>query len=215
MIVNAVVVDVGEYAEIKQISTSSAFLKAELGASTYEMIYPFEDKKIALIRNEHAAIDGQPFNRALYESDGETVKSIIQGKFIVVATDEDSLKSLKADEVQKYLDLFRFPEKFCFDGEVVVFKYKPEQNSDAKSKLVDDIWNGKYSPSKIEHSVEYDKKRQRMNNALESVLDVLPLSMHDQFNEFLRASSELFGFEKKSAFQSGVDFGRQMFNGTQ
>ena len=44
---------------------------------------------------------------------------------------------------------------------------------------------------------------------------ILPISMHDQFDAFLEASSELFGFEKKSAFQNGVDFGRKMFNGTQ
>ena len=216
MIVNAVVVDVGEYAEIKQISTSSAFLKAELGASTYEMIYPFEDKSIAVIINENAPVEGSRFCRALYESDGETIKSIIQGKFIVVKTDENNICSLSEEEKQKYLDLFYLPEKFFFDGEVVAFKYKPDETKDSTmNRLIGGIWDSTFTPQKFAPSEEYDNKRRQINRTLQEMLCILPTSMHDQFDAFLEASSELFNFEKKSAFQNGVNFGRQMFNGTQ
>ena len=216
MIVNAVVVNVGEYAEAKQISTSSAFLKAELGTSTYEMTYPFEDKSIAVIINENAPVEGSRFCRALYESDGETVKSIIQGKFIVVKTDENNICSLSEEEKQKYLDLFYLPEKFFFDGEVVAFKYKPDETKDSeRNRLIGSIWDGDFTPQKVAPSEEYDNKRRRMNRTLQDMLCILPSSIHEQFDAFLEASSELFNFEKKAAFQSGVDFGRQMFNGTQ
>ena len=171
MIVNAVVVDVGEYAEARQISTSSAFLKAELGASTYEMTYPFEDKSIAVIINENAPVEGSRFCRALYESDGETVKSIIQGKFIVVKTDENSICSLSEEEKQKYLDLFYLPEKFFFDGEVVAFKYKPDETKDSeRNHLIGSIWDGSFTPQKVAPSEEYDNKRRRMNRTLQEML---------------------------------------------
>lgn len=216
MIVNAVIADVGKYAEAKRISTSSAFLKSELGASTYEMIYPFDDKKIAVIRNENAAVEGQPFNRALYESDGETVKNIIQGKFIVVSTDENKIRSLSEEDTKKYLEMFHFPEKFYFDDGVIAFKYEPKEMVDSKqSRIIGDIWDGKYSPQKIKPGEEYDKRRKRVNKAVQELLCVLPSSMESVLDELLEASSMLFSFEKKIAFQNGVDFGKRMFNETQ
>ena len=72
MIINAISVEPKRRAEIKRISTETGMLEAELDARHYEIVYPFaNEKRVAVIKDEFASLDGKPFNRAFYSAKTE------------------------------------------------------------------------------------------------------------------------------------------------
>ena len=121
MIINALSISPGEYPVRCTLCTSSSVLKSELETDSYEIIYPFpQNKRIAIIRDKHAAIFGKAFNRVLYSTDNEkSPKCVIQGRFFIVGVDEDEFRCLTESEIELCLERFGTPEKFFFeDGEL-------------------------------------------------------------------------------------------------
>jgi hypothetical protein len=215
MIVNAVSIEPGKRAEKKQICTEPAMLKFELGASAFEMTYPFEDKSIALVQNENRIVEGLAFNRALiYSDDGESVKEVIQGKALIVKTKDRAMVNLSDDEAQELIDKFYYPEFFLLeDGKLSAIKYEPtEQNELLSPSLLNELWEGKYNPQQIRRSKEYLRRTSRFNKAVQEMLCVITQSTYDTFNEVLEAAASVFAFEKKAAYGRGIDFGRRMYS---
>ena len=214
MIINCVCLEPGKKAEKKQICDDSMMLKLELNAFSFEMTYPFPDKRFALVQNEHRVAEGLPFNRAIsYCDDGETVREVAMGKALIVKTNENSMISMSDDEAGIYLDKFLFPEKFFVeDGKLNVYKYKPkETREDQDCKIIGEIWEGKYNPQDIPNSEEYAKRKQIFNKALQEMLCILPESMSERFDEVLSSLSAVISHEKRMAYEKGIEFAKEMF----
>ncbi len=85
-----------------------------------QAVYPFEEP-VALICNEEAKLDGMPPNRALRGEDGN-MYDIICGTFFLCAAppDSESFESLTEEQIDRYTQLFRYPEVFLrFNGRIV------------------------------------------------------------------------------------------------
>ncbi|MBR2775623.1 MAG: DUF3846 domain-containing protein [Prevotella sp.] len=85
-----------------------------------QAVYPFEDP-IALVCNEEAKLDGMPPNRALRDEDGN-MYDIVCGTFFLCAAppDSENFESLNEEQIDRYTQLFRYPEVFLrFNGRIV------------------------------------------------------------------------------------------------
>lgn len=90
-----------------------------------EAVYPFEDE-VAIICNDEGKINGMPYNRAIREEDTNEIMDIVAGPFFVCGLTEDNFGSLSEEQQQKYLNMFRYPERFvCVDTEILATKYDP------------------------------------------------------------------------------------------
>ena len=69
-----------------------------------QAVYPFEDA-VALICNDEGKLLGLPFNRPLYDEDGE-MYDILVGTFLVVGPTEDDFSSLTDEMIEKYTEVF-------------------------------------------------------------------------------------------------------------
>ena len=211
MIVKGILCQPAEIGRVIQISTESGMLKATINATQYEMTY-FKDKMVAFVVDEFAKISGKRFNRAIFKDGSDVPETVLQGAFLIVGVTEDGFRDLSDDEIKRYLDLFELPQKFFYeDGELCVVKFRPNEGKSQNSKLLEDIWDKKYDPQEAGRTDEQQKRTRKMNKNLQELLCVLPEQLHNYFSNFVDSVFDLHEYEKKSAFQSGVDFGREMF----
>lgn len=85
----------------------------------------FFDDPVALICNEEGKVYGMPYNRAVRDDAGR-VQDIIAGPFCVCGLGEESFCSLPKELQAKYLDMFKYPEKFLsIGGKMVITQDKP------------------------------------------------------------------------------------------
>ena len=85
-----------------------------------QAIYPFEDP-VALICNEEGKLLELPFNRALRDEDGD-IYDIVSGTFFLCSAppDSDSFEGLSDELMEKYSQMFCYPEMFMkVDGMIV------------------------------------------------------------------------------------------------
>jgi len=85
-----------------------------------QAIYPFEEP-VALVCNEEAKLEGLPPNRALRDEDGN-MYDIVCGAFFLCAAppDSENFESLTEEQIDRYTQLFRYPEVFLrFNREIV------------------------------------------------------------------------------------------------
>ena len=212
MIVKGVLCQPNEIGKVIRVSTESGMLKAAINATQYEMTY-FKDKTVAFVVDEFAKILGKRFNRAIFKDGSDVPETVLQGDFLIVGVTEDGFRDLSDNEIKRYLDLFELPQKFFVeDGELCVFKFRPNEGKSQNSSLIGDIWDKKYDPQQTGRTDEQQKRNRRMNKNLQELLCVLPEQLHNYFSNFVDSVFDLHEYEKKSAFQSGVDFGREMFN---
>ena len=69
-----------------------------------QALYPFE--YAAIICNDEGKLLGLPWNRPLFDEDGN-IYDVIAGTFLVVGLTEDDFGSLTEEQVKRYTDLFR------------------------------------------------------------------------------------------------------------
>lgn len=86
-------------------------LRAAVGGHI-ELIYPFEDP-VGIICNEEGKLEGLPFNRALYDDEGD-IYDILAGNFLVVGLGKEDFTELPDDLMAKYKEKFLHPEEFDF-----------------------------------------------------------------------------------------------------
>lgn len=85
-----------------------------------QAIYPF-DEPVALICNEEGKLLELPFNRALRDEDGD-IYDIVSGTFFlcIAPPDSDSFEGLSDELMEKYSQMFCYPEMFLkVDGMIV------------------------------------------------------------------------------------------------
>ena len=118
-----VMVEPGKEARIAEIGSDLKSLQAAVGGYI-EAAYFFDDP-VALICNEEGKVYGLPYNRAIRDEAGK-VQDIIAGPFFVCGLGEESFCSLPKELQTKYLDMFKYPEKFLtIGGKMVITQDKP------------------------------------------------------------------------------------------
>ena len=119
--IKVVAVPVGKQAYIKEISTELKSLQAEVGGYI-QALYPFEDE-VALICNDEGKLMGLPLNRALKTEGmaGNEIYDILAGDFIICYAPytSENFENMPDDLLQKYLELFRYPERFLIKNQTI------------------------------------------------------------------------------------------------
>ncbi len=84
----------------------------ELVGGSIEPIYPFDDE-VALVCNEEGKLRGLPYNRALYDEDGDMYE-LIAGNFFIIGAPEDSdfFTSLSQEQIDKFTKMFSIIEVY-------------------------------------------------------------------------------------------------------
>ena len=118
-----VLVEPGKEARLAEIGSDLKSLQAAVGGYI-EAAYFFDDP-VALICNEEGKVYGMPYNRAVRDEAGK-VQDIIAGPFFGCGLGEESFCSLPKELQGKYLDMFKYPEKFTsIGGKLVISQDKP------------------------------------------------------------------------------------------
>lgn len=112
-----VLCEVGKQARITDIDGRLEGMQKVVGGMI-EATYPSETDPIALICNEEGKIYNLPANRAILKSDVEPeshsidILDIISGTFFICGIGEENFDSLSDELAEKYLERFRYPERF-------------------------------------------------------------------------------------------------------
>lgn len=124
-IMDVLVIEPGMEPVIRNIPTGLASLQTQVDGMI-EVVYPFTDP-VCLIMNEEGKLKGLEWNRALYDEKGQ-IYDVIAGTFLVAGLTEDSFGSLTPEQIQKYTDLYRQPQKFLKMGrDIVVIPIEPKK----------------------------------------------------------------------------------------
>lgn len=107
-------------ARIATITNSLTSLQQIVGGYI-EAVYPFDDP-VAIICNEEGKINGLELNRALRDENGK-VYDILAGSSLVVGLGEEDFASLAPEHLEKYRNLFEYPEVFLsVNGEILAIR---------------------------------------------------------------------------------------------
>ena len=130
--IRVVLVEPGKEARIADVAPSLEGLYKAIRAEMIEPVYPFEEQ-VCLICDEEGKLTGRELNRALrYDGEGE-IYDIVAGTFIVCGCGEENFSSLTEDQQKKYLELYRWPERFFRVGdEIRAVQIKPADRGDAR-----------------------------------------------------------------------------------
>ena len=96
---------------VKEIDSSLESMQKAVGGYI-QALFPFEEP-VALVCNEEGKLLGLPLNRALRDDAGN-VYDIVSGTFFLCSAppDSESFCSLSDDEIQHFMERFKYPELF-------------------------------------------------------------------------------------------------------
>ena len=122
--IRVVLVEPGKYAREAEISISPSEMQEICGGEIY-LSYPF-DEKVCLVYTEEGKIYGFPLNRGIKDMKTGELINIIAGTFFICDCSTKKFGSLSQEQVDRYLERFRKPERFYpIDGEIYVVSYDP------------------------------------------------------------------------------------------
>lgn len=123
-LIQVVLCEPGKKARIATISNTLPSLQQIVGGYI-EAVYPFDDP-VAIICNEEGKINGLELNRALRDENGK-VYDILVGTFLIVGLGEEDFASLAPEHLEKYRNLFEYPEVFLsINGEILAIQANDE-----------------------------------------------------------------------------------------
>ncbi len=123
--IRVVYVEPGKLAREAEIGTELEDLQAAVGG-WIETYYPF-DEACVIVCDDEGKYDGALPNRAVYGKDGK-VMDILFGPFFICDCSGEEFGSLTDEQVQKYTDMFRRPERFVMaGGDIKVSQYDPRE----------------------------------------------------------------------------------------
>lgn len=118
-------VEPGKEARMTEVSNDLRSLQSLVGGYI-EATYPFDDP-VALVCNDEGKIMQMPLNRALRGEDGK-IYDASAGPFFICGLGEDDFCSLPKELQGKYMDKFRWPEKFLsIGGSIVAVQDRPRE----------------------------------------------------------------------------------------
>ncbi len=114
---DVLLVEPGKEARMTEVGNDLCSLQSLVGGYI-EATYPFDDP-VALVCNDEGKIMQMPLNRALRGEDGK-IYDAIAGPFFICGLGEDDFCSLPKELQGKYVEKFRWPEKFLAIGDSIV-----------------------------------------------------------------------------------------------
>ena len=119
------VVEPGKEAYVSDIGKSVSSWYDVLGCEYVESCYPFSDNT-AIVCDDEGKINGSMPCRAILSERGE-IQDIMFGKFFICACGADDFGSLSEEQVKKYAEMFRYPERIYLDSRdrIVVERMTP------------------------------------------------------------------------------------------
>ena len=108
--ISAVIVEPGKAAYAVEIENRLDVLQSLVGG--YIEVVPdffFQDADAAAIVNEEGKLEGLPFNRILYDSQGQH-SELIAGPMVIVGSTEEDFCGLTPAQVNTYLEKYRYPQ---------------------------------------------------------------------------------------------------------
>ena len=123
--IQVVLVEPGKLARIAEIGTTLDAMQRTVGGSI-EAYYPFEEQ-VCIVCNDEGKINGLPLNRAIRDAETHEIVDAIAGTFFICDCSGKSLDSLSKEQQKRYLEKYRFPERFfrTRDG-IESVPYKPQ-----------------------------------------------------------------------------------------
>ena len=98
------IVEPGEEPYTADIPVGLESLQKQVGG-IIQAVYPFEDP-VAIIAHEEGKLLGLPWNRPLFDEDGN-IYDVIVGTFLVIGLTDDGFGSLSEMQLHKYTEMFR------------------------------------------------------------------------------------------------------------
>lgn len=92
--------------------------KQQIVGGNIEAYYPFDDM-VCIVCNEEGKINGMPLNRAIYDNDKNIIE-IMAGTFFVCGLTRDDFGSIPDKLIDKYSEMFKYPEHFMMMGNRIV-----------------------------------------------------------------------------------------------
>ena len=126
--ITVLVVSVGKYPKVVDIPNTYEGMKKLVGGGLDEYM-PF-DENIALVCNREGKMNNLPMNRAVYFENSDKISDIIHGDFFLANSNVDAEKyeSLSPEQIEKYRNLFKYPERFTeTEHGYTAEKYTPQR----------------------------------------------------------------------------------------
>ena len=130
--IRVVLVEPGKEARLADVDPSLEGLYKAIQAEMIEPVYNFEEQ-VCLVCDEEGKLTGRELNRALrYDGVGE-IYDIVAGTFIVCGCGGENFSGLTEDQQKKYLELYRWPERFFRIGDTIqAIQIKTAERGDAR-----------------------------------------------------------------------------------
>lgn len=124
--IQVVLVEPGKLAQIAEIGTTLDAMQRTVSGSI-EVCYPFEEQ-VCIVCNDEGKISGLPLNRAIRDEDTHEIVDIVAGTFFICDCRKESFGSLSKEQQKRYLEKYRFPERFFRIGEnIEAVPYRPKE----------------------------------------------------------------------------------------
>ena len=128
--IKVVYVEPGRLATVREIGTELSDLQAAVGG-WIETYYPFEEE-VCIVCDDEGKFNGALPNRAVRTEDGK-IMDIIFGPFFICDCSTENFGSLSDEQLQRYMEQFRYPEHFFRDvhsNEIKAVRYDPTKGRD-------------------------------------------------------------------------------------
>lgn len=125
--INVLYVRAGESPRAVTIPNNLKFMQKLVGGSIERYALPTDDDAV-IICNDEGKISGLPLNRGIFIDNSELI-DIIAGDFFIcnARNDRKGFSSLTLEQIQKYAEEYKFPERFCrVNREIVVVPLMPK-----------------------------------------------------------------------------------------
>ena len=130
--IRVVLVEPGKKARVADIGASLEGYYNAIGTDIIQAVYPF-DEEVCIVCDEEGKLKGSQLNRALRDEGSKEIYDVIAGTFFVCSCKGSSFGSLDAAQQRRYLDLYKWPEKFLsVNGNLMVIPGKPHDKGDAR-----------------------------------------------------------------------------------
>lgn len=109
--ISVVLVEPGKYPKLVEIEDTLEAMQETVDGYIEEYM-PFDDE-VAIVCNEEGKVNGLPLNRAVYGENKE-ILDVIAGKFFIAYApiESEKFQSMPKDLARKYLEKFKYPERF-------------------------------------------------------------------------------------------------------
>ena len=109
--IKVLLVEPEKYPKEIEIDDSLEAMQEVVGGDIEEYM-PFDDE-VAIVCNEEGKVNGLPLNRAVYGENKE-ILDVIAGKFFIAYApiESEKFQSMPKDLARKYLEKFKYPERF-------------------------------------------------------------------------------------------------------